>query len=180
MGIALIGHALVLVMLILMALEGGVSLAVHVASATPTPRPTALPTPPGPTPPAPTRVLLGDTTVVTEAVIATPEPTARPTATGVPSPTPPAMSAVDAGGRGARLREGPGLRAAILGVLPEQMLVSMLGPEADEDGRAWRRIRSPDGREGWVDAGLLAPVGAPAPAAAAAGRPIAAGFAEAE
>jgi hypothetical protein len=167
MVIALIGHALAVVVLILAAIDGGVSLAGQLASATPTPTPSppsALARPVLPPPPtAVATAIAAPTTPPTGAIV---EPTVAPTATEVPSPspTPLPLGAVDTGGRGARLREEPGLRATVVGVLPEAMLVAMLGPEVEQDGRTWRRIRSPDGQEGWVDSGLLTPVGAPSPA----------------
>ncbi len=81
----------------------------------------------------------------------------------MPTPTPVPLSAVDTGGRGARLRQEPSLKAAIVGVLPDGTQVGGLGPEANQGGREWRHVRSPDGLEGWIDASLLLPVATPAP-----------------
>ncbi len=64
------------------------------------------------------------------------EPTGPVMPTPTPGPTAPAVREVDAGGRGARVRDEPSLGAAILGVLPERARVSLLGPEVDEEGRA--------------------------------------------
>jgi Bacterial SH3 domain len=164
--IALMGHALAVALLVLAAILGGVSAAVRLAVATPTPTPTLHPVLARPVlPPPPTAAPSATPAPIALLVSRAPEPTATPTAAVAPSPTLLPRTAVDAGGRGARLREGPGLGAAILGVLPERMPVAVLGPEAEEDGRAWRRVRIPDGLEGWVDADLLAPIDLPVPAA---------------
>jgi hypothetical protein len=100
-----------------------------------------------------------------------PAPTGANTPPGSPAtaaplrgPTPaPRLSAVDAGGRGARLREGPSDTASRVAVLPDGAEVGESGAEVDDGGRTWRRVTGPDGAAGWVDADLLGPIGPPPP-----------------
>jgi hypothetical protein len=67
----------------------------------------------------------------------------------------PRLSVVDAGGRGARLREGPSDAASVVAVLPDGAEVAESGAEVDDGGRTWRRVTGPDGTAGWVDVDLL-------------------------
>ena len=157
-AIAVLGHALLILALLVLAIVTGFPLVAHLLSTAREPQPAAgrmvgarapveVPTA------APARVVTLETP---PTVIVEPTPEATPTPPPIPTPLP--LSAVDTGGRGARLRQEPSLEAAIVGVLPDRTHVAELGPEADEGGRVWRHVRSPDGREGWIDAGLLLPV----------------------
>ena len=72
-----------------------------------------------------------------------------------PSPSPePGYVIVATDGRGANLRETPGLRTRVITTLAEGTPVEVFDDTATVDGREWRKIRGA-GREGWVVAPVV-------------------------
>ena len=72
-----------------------------------------------------------------------------------PSPSPePGYVIVATDGRGANLRETPGLRTRVIMTLAEGTPVEVFGDTATVDGREWRKIRGAD-RDGWVVAPVV-------------------------
>lgn len=63
------------------------------------------------------------------------------------------------GGSSWRLRFLPGLGGRILGVLAPGAQMTLLKGPSFLDGHEWWRIRGDDGREGWIAAGGLIPLG---------------------
>ncbi|MEF3274101.1 MAG: SH3 domain-containing protein [Chloroflexus sp.] len=55
-----------------------------------------------------------------------------------------------AGGKNLRLRSAPGLDSTVLDSLPPGTQLTLLAGPQDKDGYPWWRIRTSDGREGWV------------------------------
>ncbi|MFN0074218.1 MAG: SH3 domain-containing protein [Chloroflexota bacterium] len=75
-------------------------------------------------------------------------------------------------GSGARLRDGPSIRAGTITTLPEGALVDPVGGPLVNDGLTWTQVRPQSGGLGWVaDQFLQPPVGIPGPAPAASARP---------
>ncbi len=135
------------------------------------------------------------TPVAPPAPTATPPPAPAPTATPPPAPaaTPPPAppdpgSSVtgggtprigNTGGRGARLRAEPSLKAATLLVVPDGAAVELVGASRAAEGYEWLQVRYNDAT-GWVASSLLtaniarpaptpvAPAATPPPAAAPA------------
>ena len=107
----------------------------------------------------------------TEApAVARPAATAEPVESTTVAPTAStspgadqAESQIVTGGQGARLRADPGLQGQIVAVLADRTRVVSLGQETPQDGQLWRRIRAPDGREGWVADAVLEPVAPASP-----------------
>ena len=72
-----------------------------------------------------------------------------------PSPSPePGYVIVGTDGRGANLREGPGLGTRVITTLAEGTPIEIFDETATADGRPWRRIRGGN-REGWVVAPVV-------------------------
>jgi 3D (Asp-Asp-Asp) domain-containing protein len=71
------------------------------------------------------------------------------------------------GGKGARVRSGPGLEHRILGKVPDGTHVSVLSGPQSSDGHDWYEIKSTDGAllqlQGWVSGTYLVPAGRIAP-----------------
>lgn len=55
-----------------------------------------------------------------------------------------------AGGKNLRLRNAPGLDSTVLDGLPPGTQLTLLAGPQEKDGYPWWRIRTADGREGWV------------------------------
>ncbi|WP_322496228.1 SH3 domain-containing protein, partial [Chloroflexus sp.] len=55
-----------------------------------------------------------------------------------------------AGGKNLRLRNAPGLDSTVLDGLPPGTQLTLLAGPQEKDGYPWWRIRTTDGREGWV------------------------------
>ena len=63
-------------------------------------------------------------------------------------------------GRGARLRSGPSMSAATIGVLPEGTIIELVEMVSVGDGTGWQKVRLVSGLEGWVSEVLVhAPTG---------------------
>jgi hypothetical protein len=91
----------------------------------------------------------------TSAAGASPSPDAAAGPRPSPSPSPEAGYVIVAtDGRGANLRETPGLSTRVLTTLAEGTAVEVFGDTATVDGREWRKIRGA-GREGWVVAPVV-------------------------
>ncbi len=104
-----------------------------------TPAPSETPTPPG------------ITRTPTNTII----PTRTPTVTTTPIPTPLwAVVSSDEGG-GVIVHDEPGFKTGYVASLINGVLVVVLSDAAEADGVAWVRVRTPDGREGWVVRALL-------------------------
>ena len=118
-------------------------------------QPPAASSTPQPATPTPTR---GPTGTPTNTLI----PTRTPTITTTPIPTPVwAYVSSDQGG-GVIVHEEPGFNTPYVASLINGVLVIVLSDAAEADGVAWVRVRTPDGREGWVVRSLLS-TATPAP-----------------
>jgi len=88
------------------------------------------------------------------AILPTDTPTlAAPTGTPIPETRlPPGAKArvYDTGGRGLRLRGGPGLDHPTLKVLEEGTVVDIIGGPQSADDYEWYQIRDDSGAEGWA------------------------------
>lgn len=63
-------------------------------------------------------------------------------------------------GRGARLRSGPSMSAATIGILPEGTIIELVEMVSVGDGTGWQKVRLVSGLEGWVSEVLVhAPTG---------------------
>jgi hypothetical protein len=68
-----------------------------------------------------------------------------------------ALQVANTDGQGARLRMAPSRESEAILVLPDGAVVQALGPERELGDESWRRVRAPDGEEGWIASELLAP-----------------------
>ena len=83
---------------------------------------------------------------------------------GGPNPTPSTATSGRArvtGGQGANLREEPGGR--VLKTVREGTELTIIGPDREVEGRAWRKVRDADETTGWVAAEALEPIAEPTP-----------------
>jgi hypothetical protein len=98
-----------------------------------------------------------------------PTPISPPTqASAPPEPAERTLYVTNTGGQGLTLRQAPG--GTPLGSLNEDVAVTALGDEQREGDRLWRKVRDPEGREGWMAADFLtdrAPASPPTTAVAA-------------
>jgi hypothetical protein len=103
---------------------------------------------PGPsqTPQPPTFTLTSTNTLV---------PTRTPTITTTPIPTPLWAYVRSEEGGGVIVHESPGFQTGYVASLINGVLVIVLSDAAEADGVTWVRVRTPDGREGWVVRALL-------------------------
>jgi hypothetical protein len=126
----------------------GVPTQIPTATFTPTLTPTLTLTPVPPT--------------ATPTLTRTPTVTVTPTRTPTPTPTP-VLAAVTAGSSGAaHLRTEPGFQAPSLGLMPNGSIVEIIPGETQEaEGDTWIKVRTEDGREGWILQSLLGPVPTP-------------------
>lgn len=87
-----------------------------------------------------------------------------------PAPAPPRpLYVANTGGDGLALRGSPSSGGERIAVLPEGTTLTPTGPEEQTDGRRWRQVRDPQGREGWVAADFLS--ASPPAASLTAGSP---------
>lgn len=100
--------------------------------------PVAVQTPPIPTPIPP------PTTPTQRIVVPTPAPA---------GPRP--LFVANTGGEGLALRGSPTSGGERIAVLPEGTPLTPTGQEEQADGRRWRQVKDPQGREGWVAADFL-------------------------
>ncbi|MFN8522511.1 MAG: cellulase family glycosylhydrolase [Chloroflexota bacterium] len=73
------------------------------------------------------------------------------------APGQPRMRVSGTGGTGVVLRSDPSTLARRIDLVREGVRVEVVGPEKTAEGRAWRNVRLPDGRQGWVAAVYLQP-----------------------
>ncbi len=85
------------------------------------------------------------------APVLSPVTTPRPPA----SPTPLPLVVYGTDGQGLALRRTPGLDGERLNVWPEGTVMIPLGEERQVDGLSWKRVRDPEGQEGWAAAAYL-------------------------
>ncbi|HJW89940.1 MAG TPA: DUF389 domain-containing protein, partial [Anaerolineales bacterium] len=100
----------------------------------------------------------------TPTLTLTPTVTITPTRTPTQTPTP--VLAVVAAGEGgaAHLRTEPGFQAPSAGLLPNGTMVQIFPAETVEtEGNTWIKVRTQDGREGWILQSLLGPAPIPTP-----------------
>lgn len=123
-------------------------------------------------------VVTSTRTRTTDAVAAAPTP--APVATVVPTVAPtsaiPAVLAEsagsarllvkDVGSEGLSLRRSPGVGQRIK-VWPDGTALVDLKETAEQGGKSWRRVRDPEGNDGWVAADFLMPESPPAGATSA-------------
>ena len=154
-----LGGVVVLVGVVLLIGIGGVGAVFGAQMALPTPVPTATSTVTLTVTPTLTPVPPTATSTLTVT------PTLAPTATHTPTPTAtPVLALVVAGeSGGAHLRAEPGFQSPSLALLANGTLVQVLpGDIVEEGGGFWVHVRTPDGKEGWILATLLA-TATPAP-----------------
>jgi hypothetical protein len=60
-------------------------------------------------------------------------------------------------GAGLSLRDAPSATAARIGTIAEGAVVETIGEPLQGEGRTWRQVRDPQGKEGWVAADFLVP-----------------------
>ncbi|MCC6147356.1 MAG: SH3 domain-containing protein [Anaerolineaceae bacterium] len=143
-SLALAGVAAVIILTGVGAAYGG-KIALAPPTRTPTPTitltPTLTPTLPPPTiTPTPTKTLL---------------PSRTPTTTVSPAPTP-VWAKINAGEfSGALVRAEPSTTAEVVTSLLNGMLVEVLPDTLQQDNTTWVRVRTSDGREGWIIRTLL-------------------------
>jgi hypothetical protein len=59
------------------------------------------------------------------------------------------------GASGARLRGQPGNNRRMLAVIPEYTPLVVIGPDRNVDRIVWRKVRAPNGTEGWIAASFV-------------------------
>ncbi len=102
------------------------------------------------------------TPVISVANDVTPVPTTRPvspksTETPVPTPPPEYVEIANTGGIGAYVRSTPSARAPGIRAWREGVVLQVIGPDREEEGRVWRHVQDPAGNQGWTPAEYLAP-----------------------
>jgi hypothetical protein len=88
---------------------------------------------------------------VTPAPIEIAPTTAAPAATGATG----AFVVTNTGSEGLFLRADPATTGTQMETLPEGSKVDALGPEQNDGTRTWKKVKAPDGQEGWVAAEFL-------------------------
>src|SRR5262245_29206365 len=66
------------------------------------------------------------------------------------APAGPSVRVAGTEGQGVTLREKPGLTGRRLSVVPEGARLTVVGDDAQADGRAWRNVKTTAGATGWV------------------------------
>ena len=92
-------------------------------------------------------------------------PTSIPTITPLPPSTPVVRSAriVNTNGEGALIRLEPSVNAPSAGLVREDGVVTLLGPEETVQAQVWRQVEDAQGNQGWIRADYLAQVEAASP-----------------
>jgi hypothetical protein len=75
---------------------------------------------------------------------------AAPADEGAGQGTGPTVRVAGTDGQGVTLREKPGTTGRRLSVVPEGARLTVIGDDADADGRTWRNVRTSGGASGWV------------------------------
>lgn len=92
-------------------------------------------------------------------------PPALPTATS-PVPSPPVTRrarVVNTSGQGALIRREPSVNAPNNGLVPENGVVELLGPEETVQAQVWRLVDDGQGNQGWIRADFLNTLEPPTP-----------------
>lgn len=86
-------------------------------------------------------------------------PIAQPTFTPAPTtpPTPQLFTVTGTGGLGLFLRDAPSTSGQQLATLPDGTRVEQVGEDTPGGDYVWRKVRAPDGQEGWVAVDFLTP-----------------------
>lgn len=95
------------------------------------------------------------TVAPTPAVATAAPPPAVPPALAQP-PAPANLVVNNVGPDGVSLRRTPGTSGTRIKVWKDGTQMADLGESADQDGKAWRKVRDPDGNVGWTAAEFLA------------------------
>ena len=99
------------------------------------------------------------TPILVAAPTESPQPALPTLAVATLSPpaiaTPQPLVVAGTGAEGVSLRRTPGTSGERLKVWPDGTLMSPLGEDQRVDNRDWKRVRDPDGTEGWVAAEFL-------------------------
>jgi hypothetical protein len=93
------------------------------------------------------------------------EPTVIPTVTPAPAAAPVVRRArvVNTGGEGALVRREPSVNAPSAGLVREEGIVTLLGPEETVQAQVWRQVEDSQGNQGWIRADYLAQIEEPTP-----------------
>jgi hypothetical protein len=105
-------------------------------------------------------------------VVSSPQPSVSPTPvmpTIIPTitPAPPAAPVVrrarvvNTGGEGALVRREPSVNAPSAGLVREEGIVTLLGPEETVQAQVWRQVDDGQGNQGWIRADYLAQIDEP-------------------
>jgi hypothetical protein len=103
------------------------------------------------------------------SVVTSPIPLASPkpsVPTSPPTITPPPISApvvirarvVNTGGDGALVRREPSVNAPSAGLVREDGIVTLLGPEETVQAQVWRQVEDEQGNQGWIRADYLSQI----------------------
>lgn len=114
--------------------------------------------------PLPPRVILEESR---PPIVLTPLPE-QPTVTAAPltstlalTPTTPVNARLRVQGTGTLglfLRPAPNVNNTPIKTLPEGTIVTVVGEDSVQPDRVWKRVRDPEGAEGWAAADYLVPV----------------------
>jgi SH3-like domain-containing protein len=109
------------------------------------------------------------TITATSTSTATPsEPTATaPPSGNVEQSEPEQVEVFGTGGSGANLRAEPGTGGQIVEGLPDGTRLTVVGPDREVDGRAWRNVRGEAGTTGWIVSEVVRSLATPTPTATA-------------
>ncbi|MGE3267879.1 MAG: cellulase family glycosylhydrolase [Chloroflexota bacterium] len=84
-------------------------------------------------------------------------PAAEPVAAPAGEPSGVSVRVAGTDGQGVSLREKPGVASRRLTVVPEGARLTVIGEDAQGDGRTWRNVKSANGTSGWVAAEFVRP-----------------------
>jgi hypothetical protein len=92
-------------------------------------------------------------------------PTSVPTITPQPTAAPVVRRArvVNTGGDGALVRREPSVNAPSAGLVREEGVVTLLGPEETVQAQVWWQVEDDQGNQGWIRADYLAEIEEPTP-----------------
>jgi hypothetical protein len=87
-------------------------------------------------------------------------PASQPTVTPQPTSEPVVLRArvVNTGGVGALVRVEPSVNAPNVGLVREDGIVTLLGPEETVQAQVWRQVQDDQGNQGWIRADYLSQI----------------------